>query len=78
MFFNGWSIDDVTETFKKVAKLIFKRRKVLNIRFFSRIQGFATGAIHSHRIKIGSVSKFLLTGQLFRRRQAAVGLLSRS
>jgi hypothetical protein len=74
----GWPIDDVTETFKKAAKLTFKRRKVLNIRFFPVYRASQHGAVHSPWIKIGSVSKFLLTGQLFRRQHAAVGLLSRS
>ena len=31
MFVNGWSLDDSTKIFKKLAKLAFKRRKVLNI-----------------------------------------------
>lgn len=38
MFLNGWSIDDSTEAFEKLAKRAFKRRKVLGIPFFSRIQ----------------------------------------
>ena len=38
MFLNGWSIDDSTEAFEKLAKRAFKRRRVLGIPFFSRIQ----------------------------------------
>lgn len=38
MFHNGWSIDDSTETFEKLAKLAFKRRKVLHIPLLSRVQ----------------------------------------
>jgi hypothetical protein len=38
MFLNGWSIDDSTEKFEKLAKRAFKRRKVLGIPFLSRIQ----------------------------------------
>jgi hypothetical protein len=37
-----------------------------------------SGAIHSHRIKIGSVSKFFVDGAAIRRRQAAAALLSRN
>lgn len=37
MFVNGWSIDESTETFERLAKLAFKRRKVLNIPILSRI-----------------------------------------
>lgn len=36
MFLNGWSIDESTKTFEKLAKLAFKRRKVLDIPFLSR------------------------------------------
>lgn len=38
MFHNGWSIDDSTGTFEKLAKLAFKRRKVLDIPLLSRVQ----------------------------------------
>jgi hypothetical protein len=37
MFHNGWSIEKSSETFERLAKLAFKRRKVWNIPFFSRI-----------------------------------------
>ncbi|KAH7111354.1 hypothetical protein B0J11DRAFT_598877 [Dendryphion nanum] len=37
MFINGWSIDDSTDTFEKLAKLAFQRRKVLNLPFLPRI-----------------------------------------
>jgi hypothetical protein len=37
MFINGWSIDESTQTFERLAKLAFKRRKVLNIPILSRI-----------------------------------------
>ncbi|KAL5324766.1 hypothetical protein ACEPPN_005883 [Leptodophora sp. 'Broadleaf-Isolate-01'] len=37
MFINGWSIDESTESFKKLAKVAFKRRKVLDIPFLSRV-----------------------------------------
>jgi hypothetical protein len=37
MFINGWSIDQSTQTFERLAKLAFKRRKVLNIPILSRI-----------------------------------------
>ncbi|KAH8653952.1 acyl transferase/acyl hydrolase/lysophospholipase [Tricladium varicosporioides] len=37
MFINGWSIDKSTESFEKLAKVAFKRRKVLDIPFLSRI-----------------------------------------
>jgi hypothetical protein len=37
MFINGWSIDESTESFEKLAKVAFKRRKVLDIPFLSRI-----------------------------------------
>ncbi|KAI9767636.1 MAG: hypothetical protein M1840_005507 [Geoglossum simile] len=40
MFMNGWSIDESTETFEKLTKLAFKRRKVLDIPFLSRVQEF--------------------------------------
>ncbi len=36
MFINGWSIDDCTETFEKLAKLAFQRRKVFNFPFLPR------------------------------------------
>ncbi|KAH8650337.1 acyl transferase/acyl hydrolase/lysophospholipase [Tricladium varicosporioides] len=39
MFINGWSIEESTETFEKLAKLAFKPRKVLNIPFLSRVHG---------------------------------------
>lgn len=38
MFHNGWSIDDSAETFEKLATSAFKRRKVLDVPFLSRIQ----------------------------------------
>lgn len=37
---NGWSIDESTETFEKLAKLAFKRRKFLDIPLLSRVQEF--------------------------------------
>lgn len=37
MFINGWSIDDSTKTFEKLAKLAFKRRDTLNIPVLSRV-----------------------------------------
>jgi hypothetical protein len=37
MFINGWSIDDCTDIFEKLAKLAFQRRKVLNLPFLPRI-----------------------------------------
>ncbi|PVH69548.1 hypothetical protein DL98DRAFT_624539 [Cadophora sp. DSE1049] len=37
MFINGWFIDKSTESFEKLAKVAFKRRKVLDIPFLSRI-----------------------------------------
>ena len=37
MFVNGWSIDDSTETFEKLAKLAFKPRKVFNIPFLPNL-----------------------------------------
>jgi hypothetical protein len=37
MFINGWSIDESTESFEKLAKVAFKRRKVLDIPFLSCI-----------------------------------------
>jgi hypothetical protein len=37
MFINGWSIDESTEAFEKLAKVAFKRRGVLDIPFLSRI-----------------------------------------
>ena len=37
MFINGWSIEESTKTFEKLAKLAFKPRKVLNIPFLSRV-----------------------------------------
>ncbi|KAH9204856.1 patatin-like phospholipase-like protein [Leptodontidium sp. 2 PMI_412] len=37
MFINGWSIDESTESFEKLAKVAFKRRKVLDIPFLSRV-----------------------------------------
>ena len=37
MFINGWSIDESTDTFEKLAKLAFQRRKVLNLPFLPRI-----------------------------------------
>lgn len=40
MFINGWSIDDSTEAFEKLAKLAFQRRKVLNIPFLKRTLEF--------------------------------------
>ncbi|KAI9767708.1 MAG: hypothetical protein M1839_004369 [Geoglossum umbratile] len=40
MFMNGWSIDESTETFEKLAKLAFKRRRVLDIPLLSRVQEF--------------------------------------
>lgn len=39
MFINGWSIEESTKTFEKLAKLAFKPRKVLNIPFLSRVHG---------------------------------------
>jgi hypothetical protein len=36
MFINGWSIDDCTDKFEKLAKLAFQRRKVLNLPFLPR------------------------------------------
>ena len=38
IFYNRWSINNLTKTFEKLAKLTFKRRKVLDIPFLSRIQ----------------------------------------
>ncbi|KAI9855647.1 MAG: hypothetical protein M1813_009693 [Trichoglossum hirsutum] len=40
MFINGWSIEDSTETFERLAKLAFKRRKILDIPLLSRILEF--------------------------------------
>jgi hypothetical protein len=40
IIFNGWSIDDSIETFEKLAKLAFKRRKVLGVPLLSHIQEF--------------------------------------
>jgi hypothetical protein len=37
MFINGWSIDESTDTFEKLAKLAFQRRKVSNLPFLPRI-----------------------------------------
>jgi hypothetical protein len=37
MFINGWSIDHSTESFEKLAKLAFQRRKVFNLPFLPRI-----------------------------------------
>jgi hypothetical protein len=37
MFINGWSIDESTGWFEKLAKVTFKRRKVLDIPFLYRI-----------------------------------------
>jgi len=37
IFINGWSVDESAETFEKLAKLAFKRRKVLNIPFVSSL-----------------------------------------
>ncbi|KAF1948543.1 patatin-like phospholipase-like protein [Byssothecium circinans] len=37
MFINGWSIDDCTDIFEKLAKLAFQRRKVLNLPFLPRV-----------------------------------------
>lgn len=38
MFHYGWSVNDSTETFGRLAKSAFKRRKGLDLPFLSRIQ----------------------------------------
>jgi hypothetical protein len=37
IFINGWSIEESTKTFENLAKLAFRRRKVLDIPFLSRV-----------------------------------------
>ena len=56
MFLNGWSVDHSTETFERLAKQAFKRRKVLDLPFFSRLQElltsfFADGLYSAHNIE---------------------------